>query len=305
VQRYRCPNCDDTQVKKRSDLTQAQQLEHFVGWLLGKNSQAEFDTTITDRTWRNRTKWCWEIIPKPMELMETPEIILLDGIRIGVYVCLIAKTTKRVIAWQWVGWESSFSWSLLLEKIPSPKVVVCDGQKGILLAIARTWLDTRIQRCTFHVWQNVRVKLTLHPQTEAGRQLLKLTKDLWQIQTTQQACMWQRSLENWKEIYFDLIRERTYLTNSRKSWWYTHRRLRSAYRQLEKLLKDKQLFTYIENLTCEPIPRTTNYVEGGINSQLRTLLKLHRGLNQTHQMRLVDWYLYSRSKGQKPTRNFL
>ena len=80
----------------------------------------------------------------------------------------------------------------------------------------------------------------------------------------------------------------------------------SAYRQLDKLLKDKQLFTYLEtDLTKELIPRTTNYVEGGINSQLRTKLKLHRGMSEEHQRRLVEWYLYSRTKDQKPPRNFL
>ena len=59
------------------------------------------------------------------------------------------------------------------------------------------------------------------------------------------------------------------------------------------------------DLTTEPIPRTTNYVEGGINSQLKEKLKLHRGLNQTHQQRLVDWYLYTRTSNPKPPRNVL
>ena len=118
----------------------------------------------------------------------------------------------------------------------------------------------------------------------------------------------RESLEN--PIFVnDLIKARTYAINpnpSQRKWWYTHRGLRSAYRQLDKLLKDNQLFTYLEpDLTTELIPRTTNYVEGGINSQLRTKLKLHRGLNQTHQQRLVEWYLYTRTKDQKPPRNCL
>ena len=67
--------------------------------------------------------------------------------------------------------------------------------------------------------------------------------------------------------------------------------------------------TYLDeellNKTRQLIPRTTDYVEGGINSQLKEKLRLHRGLNQTHQQRLVDWYLYSRTKDQKPPRNVL
>lgn len=303
TQRWFCVSCSQSHSLGHDTQKLGQLLDRFVRWLLGKNSQVEFDTTITDRTWRNQISWCWEITPRLEPNIKAHEIILLDGIRIGVYVCLIAKTTKGVIGWQWVGWESSLSWSILLNKIPSPIVVACDGQKGILLAIARSWPKTRVQRCLVHVERNIRTKLTLHPQSEAGRKLFQLTRDLWQVQTLEQAGIWQRSLENWGQHYSDLIRERSFYESSRR-WWYTHKRLRSAYRQLEKLLKDKQLFTYLD-LTTEPIPRTTNHVEGGINSQLRTLLKLHRGLSQTHQMRLVDWYLYSRSEGQKPPRNFL
>lgn len=81
----------------------------------------------------------------------------------------------------------------------------------------------------------------------------------------------------------------------------------SAYRQLTKLLRDDQVFTYLDEQllwqTNQPIPRTTNYVEGGINSQLRTKLKLHRGMSEEHQRRLVEWYLNSRTENPKPTRN--
>jgi hypothetical protein len=227
-------------------------------------------------------------------------------------VCLIARTPEFVIGWEWVGWESSHNWSKLLNQFPGPTVVVCDGQKGILLAIARCWPKTRIQRCIFHVWQNIRVKLTLHPLTEAGRELLQLTRDLWKVQNPEQAVGWQQELEAWHEHHSDFIRERTNKDTSepgKRRWWYTHGRLRSAYHQLAKLLRDNQLFTHLDPevlvKTTHPIPRTTNYVEGGINSQPRTKLKLHRGMNEEHQRRLVEWYLYSRTEVPKPTRKFL
>jgi hypothetical protein len=236
-------------------------------------------------------------------------VILLDGIKIGSLVCLIARTPETVLTWRWVGWESSVTWASLLECIPAPTVVVCDGQKGILLAIARCWIQTRIQRCLFHVWQNIRAKLTLHPQTQAGQDLLQLTRDLWVVKTVADACKWQGQLVAWEETYGTFIQERTYFEqpiSHRRRWWYTHRGLRSAYRQHKQLVQTDQLFVYLDrSLTANLIPRTTNYVEGGLNSPLRTLLKLHRGLSQRHQQRLVEWYLYSRMVGQKPTRNCL
>jgi hypothetical protein len=271
---------------------------------MGKQSQAELKAPdgVTDRAWRDQTAWCWSIAPYPGRTGEIYSVILLDGIGIGSLVCLVARTPEFVIGWTWVGWESSHTWAKLLEQFPSPTVVVCDGQKGVLLAIARCWPQTRIQRCIFHVWQNIRVKLTLHPLTEAGRELLQLTRDLRKVKTEEEAQIWQRKLEAWHERYGDFIRERTNKDTrepGKRRWWYAHGRLRSAYYQLAKLLRDDQLFTHLEPLTDVPIPRTTNYVEGGINSQLRTKLKLHRGMNEEHQRRLVEWYLYSRTEGGK------
>jgi hypothetical protein len=309
-QRWKCIHCSKSSIKPRDDLTKAFILDRFVVWLLGKQSQVELKIDVTDRTWRSQTSWCWNIIPRPELTGEVYEIILIDGIRVGSLVCLIARTPSFVIAWHWVAYESSYTWSELLTKLPPPTVVVCDGQKGILLATARCWENTRVQRCNFHVWQNIRVKLTLHPQTEAGVELLQLAKDLLRgIKSQDLADQWIKQLKVWEQTYGNFIKERTYVINpalSKRKWWYTHKGLRSAYRQLDKLLRDKQLFTYLEtDLTIELIPRTTNYVEGGINSQLRTKLKLHRGMNEEHQRRLVEWYLHSRTNDQKPPRNFL
>jgi hypothetical protein len=249
-------------------------------------------------------------VPKPVLTGEVYVIILLDGINIGSLVNLIARTPQAVINWHWAGWESSYTWEELLKQLPTPIVVVCDGQKGVLLAIARCWPKARVQRCIFHVWQNIRTKLSLHPQTEAGVELLELTRELLRgIPTNEGALAWQQKLTDWEKCYGGLIRERTNVVKPRpgqRKWWYTHGRLRSAYKQLEKLLRDNQLFTYLDTtLTDQPIPRMTNYLEGGINSQIRTRLKNHRGLNQIHAQRLTDWYLYGRTKDQKPTRKCL
>lgn len=310
TQRWYCPHCVSSATKPRPDLSRAFVLERFVSWLMGKQSQAELKPPdgVTDRAWRTQTSWCWAIVPKPERTGEVYPVILLDGIGVGSLVCLVARTPEFVIGWCWVGWESSTTWAKLLQQFPSPTVVVCDGQKGISLAIARCWPDVRIQRCIFHVWQNIRVKLTLCPHTEAGRELLQLTRDLWQIKTFEQSQNWQQQLDAWYQYYGAFLRERTDKdTNElgKRRWWYTHGRLRSAYYQLAKLLRDGQLFTHLEPLVGVLIPRTTNYVEGGINSQLRTKLKLHRGMSEEHQRRLVEWYLYSRTEEPKPPRKFL
>lgn len=270
---------------------------------MGKQSQAELG--MSERTWRAQTAWCWGVTPPQVRSGEVHPVIVIDGIRIGSLVCLIARTPTCVIAWHWAAYESSGTWSELFDQLPAPSFVVCDGQKGMLLALRRSWPTTTIQRCHFHVWQNVRTKLTLHPQTEAGQELLRLTRGLWQVYTPAHMTAWQQRFKQWEETYGDFIKQRTYhqaVIAGRRRWWYTHGRMRSAYYQLKKLQADQQLFTYVDNPAAN-IPRNTNHMEGGINSQLRTKLKLHRGMSEEHQRRLVEWYLYGRTEGAKPPRN--
>lgn len=158
TQRWLCTVCSKSGIKPRRDLAKDLVLERFVNWLLGKQSQAELAAhqTFTARTWRNQTAWCWDIVSKPILTGELCAILLLDGLRVGNLINLVAKTVEAAVGWHWAGWESSNTREELLKRLPAPIVVVCDGQKGILLsmAIARTWPESRIQRCIFHVWQN-------------------------------------------------------------------------------------------------------------------------------------------------------
>lgn len=306
TQRWLCLLCSRSHSLGHETQARGRLLDRFVSWLLGKQSQAEL-TNVTERTWRSRTNWCWGISVPQERTGEVYETIVIDGIRIGSLVCLIARTTEYVVAWTWAPYESSNTWSELFDQLPPPGFVVCDGQKGMLLALRRSWPKTTIQRCHFHVWQNVRSKLTLHPQTEAGQALLRLTKGLWQTYTAEHMQAWQKRFKQWETNYGDFVKQRTYsqaTQSGSRHWWYTHGRLRSAYRQLQKLQADQQLFTYVHN-PDKLIPRNTNHMEGGINSQLRTKLKAHRGMNEGHQRRLVEWYLYSRTEGAKPPRKCL
>jgi hypothetical protein len=45
------------------------------------------------------------------------------------------------------------------------------------------------------------------------------------------------------------------------------------------------MFTYLED---KDIPNTSNLIEGGINSLVRTLLKCHRGMTMKHRKLLVE-----------------
>lgn len=220
-------------------------------------------------------------------------------------VCLIARTTSYVIAWLWVPCENSQHWIELFRLLPQPRYVVCDGQKGLLKALALCWPDTIVQRCRFHAWLNIKTKLTLRPESLAGQELIKLTRSLLHLRTKRQARRWKRQLKHWYRKHHRFVNERTVKqdpSTRERGWRYTHERLRSAYRQLTKMADDMLRSSYRSH---PELCATTNHVEGGINSQLRTKLKLHRGMPAAHQMRLVDWYLYGRTESPKPPRKCL
>jgi hypothetical protein len=121
---------------------------------------------------------------------------------------------------------------------------------------------------------------------------------------------------NWEEVFIeiytyhkDFLEERTYAQTKIqgiRSWWYTHRDTRAAYRQIEKLLRHNHLFTHLDTelqkTIRQTIPRTTNHMEGGTNSTLKGQLYLHRGMPSSHQQRLAEWYLYNKTEGKKPPR---
>ena len=139
TQRWRCPNCVSTQVKSRPDLSRAFTLERFVSWLLSKQSQAELKLPdgVTDRAWRDQIAWCWSVAPPSVLSGEIHHAVIVDGIRVGGRICLIARTNKFVIAWLWVERENSESWVKLFSSLPTPTYVVCDGQKGLLTPAGR------------------------------------------------------------------------------------------------------------------------------------------------------------------------
>ena len=147
-QRWYCRVCTQSSVRKRTDLRHLFTFEQFIEWLLGKASQAELG--VASRTFRHQISWCWDV---PVPIVQTGEIhhaVIIDGIRVGGRTCLVARTTEYVIDWVWVPYESSEYWSLLLQRIPPPMYVVCDGQRGMLKALSLWWPNTTVQRCRFH-----------------------------------------------------------------------------------------------------------------------------------------------------------
>lgn len=270
----------------------------FIKWLLEGYSVNQLGIAKTSFT--TKTAWCWQIeVPKPQVTGEIYDQILLDGIYLPYNWCLITATNgKQIIDWQWCQRENSAAYQAIMNQLPAPKVVVTDGGAGIKKALRNAWPNTRIQRCLFHVKTNTITDLTRKPKTAAGKALLALTNQLLTITTPQEAANWIRLLHQWNQLYQELINEKTYSTdpNSKTRWWWTHERLRRAYKRLERLSRSESLFTYLEpEFANKNIDRTTNQLEGGINAPIRRLLNTHRGLSEPHMKQAIQWLLNQKS----------
>lgn len=299
--RWRCKNCGASQVQHRDDKKRNHDAELFVSWLF--HNTPINTLPVSQRTFYRRISWCWNIpVPRPPLTGVIESEILMDGIYLPYGWCLlIAMNTTHVLAWQWCTRENTASYTALLNQLVEPDCVCLDGGVGAHTALKNVWPSSKIQRCLVHVARNVRTYLTSHPRTDAGKSLLLLSKKLVKIETIDQAIQWEELLNNWYHTYGYLIHEKTW--NPRypyesPAWWYTHNRLRKAYRLLERLLHKQNLFTYLAPQLAEheSLLRSTNRLEGGPNKTIRRLLLLHSGLSESHMRCAVEWTLQNMSE---------
>lgn len=272
-------------MRRRPDRSRHEQLVWFVSWLVGKNTQAETDRTLTGRTFRRRTAWCWNLAPRLPRTTEIFHAVLVDGIWIGSWCLLIAVSDSgKVLAWQWAARETTAAWETLLAQVPAPGVLISDGGSGLPTALHRVWPETRLQRCLFHLQMNTTRYLTRNPRTPATRALRRLVMDLSAVTEENDAIAWQLRLEQWWQSFGYLTRERTLFRNGQ--WGFTHDRLRKAWNLVRLVVRRDLLFTHITYGN----PRTTSRLEG-LNAQIRDLLRRHRGMNEEHRRRAVEWFL--------------
>lgn len=133
---------------------------------------------------------------------------------------------------------------------------------------------------------------TTKPKTLAGKDLYRLAKDLFLVNTSDDACAWIDRLVTWRKVYNDFLQEMT--TDEYGNQHSTHERLLKAENSLLRLIKQHTLFTFIEIADIK-IPTTNNRIEGGVNAQLREMLRVHRGLPLERRLKAVYWWCYMHS----------
>lgn len=290
--RWRCPRCTVTVVRKRSDVTKISRYHLFRLWITGTQSITELAQS-RHLSRQTLTTWFypfWQVCPTPRLANEHVDVLIIDGLYLESrnHCVLIGKTPEKVVFWMFAERETYGSWLLFCRQMYAPRVVICDGQRGMRAAIRDSWPTTRIQRCVVHVFQLATARLTQRPKTRAGQTLRILVYQIFTIRTRRQKRRWLRGYRRWRKQHSQFLKERTFgeQLGKKRTWWYTHKRIRSVRTLLDNALPE--LFTYVGH---HEIPRTTNHVEGGVNSRLAELLHRHRGILLSRKRVLVATFL--------------
>lgn len=303
TQRWLCKSCRATATHRIDN--DAKLLKTFLNWLFSSKTQAEGPWSA--RTFRRKCAKFWEVWPIPQPTGEVHRVVFVDGIHIAKnVVVLIAGTEEHVIGWYLARSENSRAWSALMSPIPPPDVVVTDGGAGFEKARKRVWPETRVQRCVFHAFNQVKQQTTTRPKLQAGVELFCLAKDLLHVKTPDSAAAWLQAYNDWCDRWEGFLAERTLNEETGKMGW-THERLVTARNGLNTLIKRGRLFTFLDpELTVEgPVPSTNNRLEGGVNAPLRDMLRLHRGMSTLRCAKAVFWWCYMHSECPLPPAEIL
>ena len=114
------------------------------------------------------------------------------------------------------------------------QAVVIDGKK----CLKSVFLDLPIQMCHFHQTAIITRYLTRRPKLETGKELRKITLSLTKSDEKEFTIL----LNNWFKKWKEFLKEKTVNPETGR-WFYTHKKLRSAYRSLKTNLL--YLFTYL------------------------------------------------------------
>lgn len=239
----------------------ARLLALFLEWLLSKRTQSEMG--VSARTFRRLTSEFWSLWPMAPVCDEVHHVVHVDGIWLKrECVVLIACTRDHVIGWHLARSESAAAWTALLARIAPPDVVVTDGGGGFEKARRAAWPSTRVQRCTFHAFEQVKRCTTTRPKTQAGVDLYAIAKGLLEVSDASGAAAWLARYAGWCAEYDVFLKEREVVDGRSR---YRHERLRKARRGLDRLCRDGTLFTFADEalLAGGPVPATNNRIEGG------------------------------------------
>jgi len=212
-------------------------------------------------------------------------IILMDttywGRNFGVMLFKDAITKENLLKYYVIN-ETNFLYKKGIEELVSKGytivAIVSDGRKGLVQSFA----SIPVQMCQFHQVAIIRRYITKNPKLPASLEL----KELVAMMKLTDKESFEGALDDWFIKWQYFLNERTINNETGKSY-YTHKRLRSAYRSLKNNLP--WLFTWYDYIELN-IPNTTNAIDGHF-ADLKNKLRNHNGLSKKSKMKFIDAFL--------------
>ena len=156
--------------------------------------------------------------------------------------------------------------------------IVCDGLKGLFRSLQRY----PVQYCQFHQVKVIQTKLTKHPESTAGKELLDIAYLL--AHTDKES--FEGALDAWRMRHKSYMDERSQPDTDGKTH-YLHKRLRSAFLSLKR--NAPYLWTWYEYIDLG-IPNTNNGIEA-LFTDLKTKMRVHNGMTDGNKKRFIEAYL--------------
>ena len=157
---------------------------------------------------------------------------------------------------------------------------VIDGIRGLSNAL----YPIPTQMCQFHQILITRRYLTQDPDVVASKELLNLVKDITKMDKES----FTGAFDEWYERNKDVLNERVLDKRiKRKTPPYMRPRLRSAYLSLKRNMP--LLWTFYDHPETG-LPNTNNALEG-VFSDIKSKVRVHRGISKNNRRRLLDEYI--------------
>ncbi len=186
---------------------------------------------------------------------------------------------KRNLVWKVTLTESAKTYHELRWRLEKQgfeiQAAVVDGRPGLI----EVFWDVPIQMCHFHQIAIMTRYLTTRPKLIAGQTLRHIALCISKSNEDEM----RKTLNNWHDKWKEFLKEKTF-NPATKRWFYTHKRLRSAFRSINRNLSI--LYTYQKYPELN-IPNTTNSLDGTF-SHVKDMLRIHRGLKKNRKLKMID-----------------
>jgi hypothetical protein len=160
---------------------------------------------------------------------------------------------------------------------------VIDGIRGLSNAL----YPIPTQMCQFHQILITRRYLTQDPDVVASKELLNLVKDITRMDKESFIGAFDEWYERNKDVLNEGVSDKRI---KRKTPPYMRPRLRSAYLSLKRNMP--LLWTFYEKPETG-LPNTNNALEG-VFSDIKSKVRVHRGISKNNRKRLLDEYIKRR-----------